>query len=72
MTFNKNKYFTDRYRSDPEYRKNRIEWSAKWSAKHREQVNETNRRCYANRTLQQIKKQKLHLKEMRDSGKWGR
>ena len=68
MTFNKNKYFLDRYHSDPKYRKDRIEWSAK----HRKQINEGNRKLYAKRTLQQIKKQKLHLKKMRASGKWKR
>ncbi len=72
MTFNKNKYYTNRYHSDPEYRKDRIKWSSKWSKNHRKQVNAANRRRYAKRTSQQIKKQQLHLKKMRTSGKWKR
>lgn len=72
MTFNQNKYYNDRYQRDPEYRKSRIAWSLKWSKKHRKQINAGNRRRYAKRTPQQIKKQKLHLKKMRASGKWKR
>lgn len=72
MTFDQNKYYKDRYHSDPEYRKNRIVWSHKWSKKNRKQINAGNRKRYAKRSLQQIKKHKLHLKEMRASGKWKR
>ena len=72
MTFDYNKYYKDRYHSDPEYRKDRIAWSLKWSKNNREQINTGNRKLYANRTLQQIKKHKLHLKKMRASGKWKR
>lgn len=72
MTFDQAEYSKARYHSDPEYRKNRIMWSAKWSEKNRKQINTGNRKRYAKRTPQQIKKHKLHLKKMRASGKWKR
>ena len=53
MTFDQAKYSKARYYRDPEYRKNRIIWSAKWSKKNRKQINTANRKRYAQRTLQQ-------------------
>ncbi len=59
------KYQKDRYRQDPEFRKMMLKASHEWQKKHREQVNKANRKRYANRTPQQIRKRKLYLKNLR-------
>ena len=72
MAFDHSKYYRDKYKNDPEYRKNRITWSSNWTAKNRKRINDKNRKHYANRTSQQIKKRRQRLKKMRASGKWSR
>ena len=46
MTFDKNKYYTDKYHSDPKFRKKRMAWSSEWGKKHRKQINEGNKIIY--------------------------
>jgi len=70
MSFDYAKYHRERYKNDPEYRKNRIRWSAVWDKNNREKINTIHRKWYANRTLQQIKRRRQPLKKMRTIGKW--
>ena len=56
MTFDFNAYYREKYKNDPEYRKNRIRWSAVWDKNNRGKINTIHRKWYANRTTQQIKK----------------
>lgn len=62
---NYQKYQKDRYRQDPEFRKMMLTASHEWQKKNRKRVNEANRKRYANRTPQQIRKRKLYLKNLR-------
>ncbi len=72
MTWDAKKYYEDKYKNDPEYKKKRLFWSIRWAKNNREKVRANSRRRYANRTPEQIKKQKQHVKQMRVSGKWKR
>jgi len=65
IKFDATKYYRDKYRNNPEYRKKRIQSSCKWEKNHRPQVNEANRKLYAKRTPQQIQARKLYLKKLR-------
>lgn len=64
------KYYKKRYKNDSDYREKVKEYVSTWAKRNRDKINKTNRRRYANRTIQQIKKQQRHLKKMRALGRW--
>ncbi len=63
--FDATKYYRDKYRNNPDYRKKRIKFSCDWQKNNRPQVNEGNRERYAKRTPEKIKARKLYLKKLR-------
>jgi len=72
MMSNYIKYYKKRYKNEPEYRKRVIGYVTAWAKRNRGKINRTNRKKYANRTQQQIKKRQQHLKKMRTLGRWKR
>ena len=58
-----------RYREDPEFRKIMIKAVGKYQKNNRGKINKANRRRYAKRTPQQIKKRKTYLKKLRSKVK---
>ena len=72
MMSNYEKYYKKRYKNDSEYRENVKKWVSAWAKRNRDKINKTNKKRYANRTLEQIRKQQQHLKRMRDLGRWKR
>lgn len=63
IEYNKSK--RKKYRTDPEYRKMHIKASTRWQKQNKEKVSESERKRYAKRTPQQIKKRKNYLKKLR-------
>ena len=72
VTNNYKKYYKERYKNEPEFRKKRIECVTAWAKRNRDKINRTNRKRYANRTPQQIKKRQQQIKKMRTLGRWKR
>jgi len=66
------KYYKKRYKNDPKYRERVKKWVSAWAKRNRGKINKANRKRYANRTQQQIKKRQQHIKMMRATGKWRR
>jgi len=63
--FDSTKYYRDRYKKDPEFRKQRIKLIRAWQIKNQDKINTYHRKRYANRTPKQIQARKLYLKKLR-------
>ncbi len=70
MKFDYAKYYKEKYKNDPVYRKKRIALSNKWTKNNKDKVNAKQRRYYHNKTPEQIEERKQKVKEMRALGKW--
>lgn len=69
QVFDSKLYQRKKYNTDPKHRKMQIEASGRWQKRNRKKVNEQERKRYAKRTPQQIKKRKNYLKKLRKKKK---